>query len=93
MVMDLQDVQATIEDNIARSQIRLLGSSTTPIVIPNEQVGDEHEDEDADRDKVEDEEPSKTEDDASQRVDESQGECVGWLLHARLSCPYRRFGS
>ncbi|KAG9007149.1 Glycoside hydrolase 2 (Mannanase, beta-galactosidase) [Tulasnella sp. JGI-2019a] len=44
MVMDLQDVTTTIEDNIAKSQIRLLGSSKAPIVIPDEQGNENGDD-------------------------------------------------
>ncbi|KZT12217.1 DUF663-domain-containing protein [Laetiporus sulphureus 93-53] len=33
MVMDLQDVKATLEDAVTRSQIKLFGSSSKPIVV------------------------------------------------------------
>lgn len=33
MVMDLQDVNATLEDGVARSQIKLFGSSSKPLAV------------------------------------------------------------
>ncbi|KAM0747297.1 DUF663-domain-containing protein, partial [Meredithblackwellia eburnea MCA 4105] len=35
MVMDLQDVNTTLGDGIARSEIRLFGSSTAPLTVPD----------------------------------------------------------
>ena len=36
MVLDLQDVDATLEDAVARSQIRLFGSSSRPLAVQAE---------------------------------------------------------
>ncbi|KAF5369107.1 hypothetical protein D9615_010433 [Tricholomella constricta] len=47
MVMDLQDVGSTLEDAVAKSQIRLLGTSSKNLTVPNEDnvdMGDEDSD-------------------------------------------------
>ena len=36
MVLDLQDVDATLEDAVAKSQIRLFGSSSRPLAVQPE---------------------------------------------------------
>ena len=36
MVLDLQDVNATLEDAVAKSQIRLFGSSSRPLAVQAE---------------------------------------------------------
>ncbi|KAG9042694.1 Glycoside hydrolase 2 (Mannanase, beta-galactosidase) [Tulasnella sp. UAMH 9824] len=46
MVMDLQDVRATLEDNINRSEIRLLGSSKAPLKVQVPSAPDEFSDPD-----------------------------------------------
>lgn len=52
MVMDLQDVSATLEDGVARSQIKLFGSSSKPLAVdpgPSRlHSGSEDDDEDED---------------------------------------------
>lgn len=69
MVMDLQDVTTTIDDNIARSEIRLLGSSKAPIVLGEDHVppaadaDDEDEDEEGDSASEDDESGSASSDD------------------------------
>ncbi|KAI0345907.1 DUF663-domain-containing protein [Trametopsis cervina] len=62
MVMDLQDVSSTLEDAVARSQIKLFGSSSHPLSVEpgpsrlhgssedSEDSGDEEEDEEEDSD-------------------------------------------
>ncbi|KAG8885042.1 Glycoside hydrolase 2 (Mannanase, beta-galactosidase) [Tulasnella sp. 332] len=88
MVMDLQDVTATIEDNIAKSQIRLLGSSKAPIILTEEQndgTGDESDedeleegDSEQDDDEIfelegEEEDPNEDEFDQSNEAGPSTG--------------------
>jgi ribosome biogenesis protein BMS1 len=50
MVMDLQDVNTTLGDGIAKSEIRLFGSSTAPLTAPSaaDQAFDFDDDEDSD---------------------------------------------
>ena len=61
MVMDLQDVGATLEDSVAQSQIRLLGTSSTNLTInqsPNDakEDGDDESQDDSDLGSDEEEE-------------------------------------
>ena len=61
MVMDLQDVGATLEDSVAQSQIRLLGTSSTNLTInqsPNDAMedGDDESKDDSDLGSDEEEE-------------------------------------
>ena len=61
MVMDLQDVGATLEDSVAQSQIRLLGTSSTNLTInqsPNDAMedGDDKSQDDSDLGSDEEEE-------------------------------------
>ena len=61
MVMDLQDVGATLEDSVAQSQIRLLGTSSTNLTInqsPNDAIedGDDESQDDSDLGSDEEEE-------------------------------------
>ena len=61
MVMDLQDVGATLEDSVAQSQIRLLGTSSTNLTInqsPNDAMedGDDESQDDSDLGSDEEEE-------------------------------------
>ncbi len=44
MVMDLQDVDATLEDQVAQSQIRLFGSSSKALTVDPSSSG-QHSDE------------------------------------------------
>ncbi|KAH7925869.1 DUF663-domain-containing protein [Leucogyrophana mollusca] len=78
MVMDLQDVDATLEDTVARRQIRLLGSSSNHLTVdaPGILSGDEDEDQGSgmDDDGVGDEAESEEggeEDNLSEDGDES----------------------
>lgn len=49
MVMDLQDVSATLEDAVGKSQVRLFETSSNPLVV-NPSSRSEDEDEDTDED-------------------------------------------
>ncbi|KAI0074040.1 DUF663-domain-containing protein [Panus rudis PR-1116 ss-1] len=56
MVMDLQDVDKTLEDAVARSQIKLFGSSSRPLAVdpgPSRQHGSESEESDDEEDEDE----------------------------------------
>ncbi|KAJ3560986.1 hypothetical protein NP233_g10477 [Leucocoprinus birnbaumii] len=48
MVMDLQDVQNTLEDAVSKSQIRLFGTSSNPLAVTSPEDEDEEMDEDED---------------------------------------------
>ncbi|KAI5989039.1 DUF663-domain-containing protein [Pisolithus albus] len=43
MVLDLQDVDATLADTVSRSQIKLLGSSSTPLTVEAHEDEEDHE--------------------------------------------------
>ncbi|GBE85281.1 hypothetical protein BKA93DRAFT_826877 [Sparassis latifolia] len=71
MVMDLHDVESTLEDAVAKSQIRLFGSSSKPLVVGGSPSGhpNESEDKDASEDEeVDDEDWSISEDDEDDSV-------------------------
>ena len=71
MVMDLQDVDGTLEDAVARSQIRLFGSSSKPLAVdpgPSRQ----HTDDD-DSDSEEDEEDEGSEDEGFDEDEDAYG--------------------
>ncbi|EGO23685.1 hypothetical protein SERLADRAFT_469881, partial [Serpula lacrymans var. lacrymans S7.9] len=90
MVMDLQDVDATLEDNIARGSIRLFGSSSNPISVDpilehNEEEGVGSDEEDSELDDIDSggSEHSSDEDDVTQDDDDDdEGEDeAGMLAH------------
>ncbi|KAG5640636.1 hypothetical protein DXG03_007706 [Asterophora parasitica] len=64
MVMDLQDVGSTLEDTVAKSQIRLLGTSSKNLTVPDEDDVDMDNEEDDDLD-LESQDGSDFEDDDS----------------------------
>ncbi|PSS06575.1 hypothetical protein PHLCEN_2v3633 [Hermanssonia centrifuga] len=71
MVMDLQDVNATLEDGVARSQIKLFGSSSKPLTVdpgPSHLHG---------RSSDEGEDDGDDEDDESSSGDEDEGSASG----------------
>ena len=52
MVMDLQDVTSTLADNISKSHIRLLGTSTAPLTFSSNDIADESGSEEEDDDNL-----------------------------------------
>ncbi|RXW21073.1 hypothetical protein EST38_g4783 [Candolleomyces aberdarensis] len=70
MVMDLQDVNSTLDDAVARSQIRLFGSSSQPLIVGSEnddgsedEESDDEEGEESSDEGTDGEEPDEDEDD------------------------------
>ena len=64
MVMDLQDVDATIEDQVAQSQIRLFGSSSKALTVDpssSDQHSDDEDEDEADETSCDDEEDDDAE--------------------------------
>ncbi|KAF8170348.1 GTP binding protein [Pholiota molesta] len=49
MVMDLQDVDQTLEDRVAQSDIRLFGSSSKALMVDQEESEDEEEEEESEQ--------------------------------------------
>lgn len=79
MVMDLQEVGATLEDSVAQSQIRLLGSSTQHLTIHGPAEFDDAASGDKDEDAMSD---SQSDYDSDQDQDElSMGEDDGPHIH------------
>lgn len=73
MVMDLQDVGATLEDSVAQSQIRLLGTSSTNLTInqsPNDAMEDGDDESQDDSDLGSDEEEEEFSEDEGDDDDE-----------------------
>lgn len=73
MVMDLQDVGATLEDSVAQSQIRLLGTSSTNLTInqsPNDAMEDGDDESQDDSDLGSDEEEEEFSEDEGDDQDE-----------------------
>ena len=73
MVMDLQDVGATLEDSVAQSQIRLLGTSSTNLTInqsPNDAMEDGDDESQDDSDLGSDEEEEEFSEDEGDDEDE-----------------------
>lgn len=66
MVMDLQDAKVTLEDAVANSQIRLLGSSSAPLTMDQSGTSEDEDDEEDDSD----EENQSEEDDSGIDSDE-----------------------
>ncbi|TRM61106.1 hypothetical protein BD626DRAFT_460346 [Schizophyllum amplum] len=82
MVMDLQDVNSTLEDAVARSQIRLFGSSSKGLEVQEREDNEDEsdEDEDANDDSSEDEDDEDVDDDedaALPDADRHQGPNTG----------------
>ncbi|KZP01321.1 DUF663-domain-containing protein [Calocera viscosa TUFC12733] len=66
MVMDLQDVRSTLNDGLAQSQIRLLGSSSVPLtgtLDDDDEDGEDEDDAEEDEDEFDSEDGSDVEDD------------------------------
>lgn len=84
MVMDLQDVDATLEDRVAQSNIRLFGTSSKALTVDpssNAEADDDDEDEedfddDSDEDAHSDSDASGSEDD-----DEAMDEDIPYNIH------------
>ena len=85
MVMDLQDVDETLEDAVARSQIKLFGSSSQPLSVAgpsrlhsafavDEEDGDEDEDEDGEEDE---DDMSEDEDDEGEDEEDASDDDEG----------------
>ena len=77
MVMDLQDVGATLEDSVAQSQIRLFGSSSNHLTInpSRNEVDEDDEDIDDDEESEEsDEESDVDEDEDDEDMSDNSGE-------------------
>ncbi|KAI0685623.1 hypothetical protein BC835DRAFT_1383114 [Cytidiella melzeri] len=75
MVMDLQDVSSTLEDAVARSQIKLFGSSSKPLSVdpgPSRLHNSSDEEEDAS------DESSEEEDEKGEDIDEDFGSEDDW---------------
>ncbi|KAG6895988.1 hypothetical protein C0992_011030 [Termitomyces sp. T32_za158] len=73
MVMDLQDAGATLEDVVARSKIRLLGSSSKTLTVQGlDMNGDGDDDDDDDREGLDDEESDFDGEEDSDSDDEHQ---------------------
>ena len=66
MVMDLQDVNATLEDAVARSQIKLFGSSSKPLGVDPGPSRVHSGSDDEDEDEVSDNEEEDSEDEGSE---------------------------
>ncbi|OBZ71078.1 Ribosome biogenesis protein bms1 [Grifola frondosa] len=73
MVMDLQDVGATLEDAVAKSYIRLLGSSSRPIAVDPGPL-DDHEEEHTDEEEGEEDEEEEEEEEEEDGEDEEDEE-------------------
>ncbi|KAG6900655.1 hypothetical protein C0993_006759 [Termitomyces sp. T159_Od127] len=71
MVMDLQDAEATLEDVVARSKIRLLGSSSKTLTVEELDMKDEDDDDDDD-DREESDNEGSDEEDLNSDEDEDQ---------------------
>ncbi|KDQ62238.1 hypothetical protein JAAARDRAFT_452808 [Jaapia argillacea MUCL 33604] len=89
MVMDLQDAGTTLDDAVSRSQIRLFGSSSKPIVVDKSPDGDasdqgdddegETEEDEDDSDSAagssaDDEEPEWSDEDGEEEMDDAEGQ-------------------
>lgn len=73
MVMDLQDVGSTLEDGVAKSQIRLLGSSSKNLTVNNDDDDEEPYDEDFDsQDEEESDEESDIDSDHDEDVEDGE---------------------
>ncbi|KAG8904797.1 Glycoside hydrolase 2 (Mannanase, beta-galactosidase) [Tulasnella sp. 403] len=71
MVMDLQDARDTIADNIQRSEIRLLGSSKTPLTVGTSTANDDEDaSDDGDESLSDESEESQAEDESDEEEDE-----------------------
>lgn len=70
MVMDLQDVNTTLGDGIAKSEIRLFGSSTAPLTAPT--ADQEFDFSDTDADLREEDFDSDDDDDSDAEMDEGE---------------------
>jgi len=69
MVMDLQDVNNTLEDAVAKSQIRLFGTSTKTLTVEDEKGGISGE---SDEEEYSDEEDEEGEEDEENEEDEDE---------------------
>ncbi|KAG2144176.1 DUF663-domain-containing protein [Suillus bovinus] len=77
MVIDLQDVDETLEETVARSNIRLFGSSSNPLTVDarhHDSYCDDGNDDDDDDDDDEEEEEEEEEEEASEDGSESEEE-------------------
>ncbi|KAI5478527.1 ribosome biogenesis protein BMS1 [Pseudohyphozyma bogoriensis] len=109
MVMDLQSANATLGDGIAKSEIRLFGSSSAPLLAPqasgssgerkripafNDAVG-EHDDEDDDESDEEDEELNEDDfvSDDEEDFDEEEEFVPEQQVESRASGSRRRAGA
>ncbi|KAI0350353.1 DUF663-domain-containing protein [Trametes cingulata] len=75
MVLDLQDVNATLEDQVAKSQIRLFGSSSQPLSVeagPSTLRSDESEDDEDDSEGYSDEDEDE-DDEQGDGIEEEDG--------------------
>ncbi|THH31469.1 hypothetical protein EUX98_g2721 [Antrodiella citrinella] len=73
MVMDLQDVGSTLEDRMARSQIKLFGSSSKPLEAGPSRLPDDSDDDGSDEDGLDvDDEDSEDGDDEDDEADEDE---------------------
>ncbi|KAK7690130.1 hypothetical protein QCA50_006779 [Cerrena zonata] len=75
MVMDLQDVNATLEDGVARSQIRLFGSSSRPLAVdPGPSRQHAFQDDSGSEDDEDDDEGEDSEDEGFEGSDDEEEE-------------------
>ncbi|KIJ54976.1 hypothetical protein M422DRAFT_153111 [Sphaerobolus stellatus SS14] len=82
MVMDLQDARETLADGVAKSKIRLFGSSSAPLQIADgERDDDDDEDEDEDLVSGIDSEESDFDEDEDAEDDEDEEEDEGPLIN------------
>jgi ribosome biogenesis protein BMS1 len=65
MIMDLQDVNATLEDNISRSTIRLFESSNTPLSVHRPDSSNDSEGDDDESDALDTEDEESEDDDTA----------------------------
>jgi len=72
MVMDLQDVNNTLEDAVAKSQIRLFGTSSKTLTVEDEKGGISGESDEEEYSDEEDEEDEDDEDDDEEDEDEDE---------------------
>ena len=77
MVMDLQDVNNTLEDAVAKSQIRLFGTSSKTLTVEDERdgiSGDESDEEEYSDEEDEEEEGEDEEDEEEDEDEEDEGD-------------------
>ena len=82
MVMDLQDVNSTLDDAVAKSQIRLFGSSSQPLTVGPENDEDEEEESSDEGSDDDDEELEDEEDEEGRCSHELAGGACGGLIPA-----------